>query len=230
MKTDSRYALVQRSLTGVALAGVLLGLWGGATPGSLPSGRSEPVIDAVTPDSAAEGTEVTLLGANFGPSVGALQGTSGVSFNGVWSTPRSWSDNSITVAVPPGAATGEVLVTVSGRQSAGVEFTVTGEGGTGPAVPPLPRLTLESDLSSVSEPSGTATLTVSVPIFREHGDKGRRLQGVSRVADLAEGCALGDGDTDGGGRRDRGGGRDSGDQSHAWRSVDRHGDADDRGQ
>ena len=134
MKTDSRYALVQRSLTGVALAGVLLGLWGGATPGSLSSGRSEPVIDAVTPDSAAEGTEVTLLGANFGPSVGALQGTSGVSFNGVWSTPRSWSDNSITVAVPPGAATGEVVVTVSGRQSAGVEFTVTGGGGTGPAI------------------------------------------------------------------------------------------------
>ena len=134
MTSRDRHSTIQRILAVGILPALLLGLWGGATPGSLPSGRSEPVIDAVTPDSAAEGTEVTLLGANFGPSVGALQGTSGVSFNGVWSTPRSWSDNSITVAVPPGAGTGEVVVTVSGRQSAGVEFTVTGEGGTGPAI------------------------------------------------------------------------------------------------
>ncbi len=134
MKTESRIALVQRSLTGVALAGVLLALWSAATPGPLPSGASEPVIDSVRPDSAAEGTVVRLLGANFGPPVGAMLGTSGVSFNGVWSTPRSWSDTEIRVAVPPGAGTGEVVVTVSGRPSAGVEFRVTGEGGSGPAI------------------------------------------------------------------------------------------------
>ena len=134
MKTADRRSHFQRSLTVVALSGVLLALWGAATPSSLPSGTSEPMIDSVTPDSAAEGTVVTISGTNFGPSVGAVQGTSGVSFNGVGSTPARWSDSSITVTVPPGAQTGEVVVTVGGRPSAGVEFTVTGAGGPGPAI------------------------------------------------------------------------------------------------
>ena len=107
MKTDDRRLHSQRSLTGVVLAALLLALWGGAAPGSLPSGSTEPVIESVTPASGAEGTVVTILGANFGPSVGAVQGTSGVSFNGVWSTANSWSDTGIQVPVPPGAATGE---------------------------------------------------------------------------------------------------------------------------
>ena len=150
MKTDSRFALVQRSLAGVVLAGVLLGMWGGATPGSPPAGSTEPVIDSVTPDSAAEGAVVTIRGANFGPSVGAVQGTSGVSFNGVWSTPSSWSERSITVAVPPGAETGEVVVTVSGRPSAGGEFTVTGEGASGPAIGTVsPALGLEGTMVTI---------------------------------------------------------------------------------
>ena len=134
MKTDDRYSQFQRSLAGVVLAALLLALWGAATPGSLPSGSTEPVIDSVTPASGEEGTLVTIRGANFGPSVGAVQGTSGVSFNGVWSTPSNWSDGEIRVAVPPGASTGEVVVTVSSQASAGVEFTVTGMGGPGPAI------------------------------------------------------------------------------------------------
>ena len=134
MKTDDRYSRIQRSLAGVVLAALLLALWGAATPGSLPSGSTEPVIDSVTPASGEEGTLVTIRGANFGPSVGAVQGTSGVSFNGVWSTPSNWSDGEIRVAVPPGASTGEVVVTVSSQASAGVEFTVTGMGGPGPAI------------------------------------------------------------------------------------------------
>ena len=134
MTTRHQHSYFQRSLAGGILAALLLALWGGAAPGSLPSGSTEPVIDSVTPDSAAEGAVVTIRGANFGPSVGAVQGTSGVNFNGVWSTPRRWSDGKIQVAVPPGASTGEVLVTVSSQQSAGVEFSVTGTGGSGPAI------------------------------------------------------------------------------------------------
>ena len=38
---------------------------------------------------------VTITGENFGPSIGAVQGTSGVSFNGVWATASSWSDAEI---------------------------------------------------------------------------------------------------------------------------------------
>ena len=105
-----------------------------ATHNILQAESTEPAIDSLTPDSAAEGTVVTIRGGNFGSSVGAMQGTSGVSFNGVWSTPSSWSDREIRVSVPPGATTGSVVVTVSGQPSAGVEFTVTGTGGSGPAI------------------------------------------------------------------------------------------------
>ena len=134
MKSDDRRPHARRRLAGVVLAGVLLAWWGAATHGSLPSGSTEPAIDSVTPGSAAEETVVTITGENFGPSIGAVQGTSGVSFNGVWATASSWSDAEIRVAVPPGAATGEVAVTVSGQASNGVEFTVTGTGGSGPAI------------------------------------------------------------------------------------------------
>ena len=76
---------------------VLPALWGAATHGSLPSDSTEPAIDSLTPESGPEGTVVTIGGSNFGPSIGALQGTIGVSFNGVWSTPTSWSDEEIGV-------------------------------------------------------------------------------------------------------------------------------------
>ena len=134
MKTDDRRPLFRRSLAGVVLAAVLLALWGAATHGSLPSGSTEPAIASLTPESGPEGTVVTIGGSNFGPSIGAVQGTSGVSFNGVWATPSSWSDREIQVLVPPGAATGPVVVTVGGQPSARVEFTVTGTGGSGPAI------------------------------------------------------------------------------------------------
>ena len=134
MKNDGRRPRFRRGLAGVVLAGVLLALWGASTYGSLPSDTSEPTIESVTPESGPEGMVVTIEGANFGLWVGAVQGTSGVSFNGVWSTPSSWSDSAITVAVPPGAATGKVVVTVSGQASEGVEFSVTGEGVSSPAI------------------------------------------------------------------------------------------------
>ena len=134
MKTDDRRPLFRRSLAGVVLAAVLLALWGAATHGSLPSGSTEPAIASLTPESGPEGMVVTIGGSNFGPSIGAVQGTSGVSFNGAWATPSSWSDTEIRVPVPPGAATGEVVVTVSSQPSAGIEFTVTGTGGSGPAI------------------------------------------------------------------------------------------------
>ena len=150
MTTDDRYSHSQRSLAGVVLAALLLALWGGAAPGSPPSGSTDPAIDAVTPASGPEGTVVTISGENFGLSVGALQGTSGVSFNGVWSTARSWSDTGIQVAVPPGAATGPVVVTVSGEASSGVEFEVTGPGGSGPSIGAVsPMLGLEGTMVTI---------------------------------------------------------------------------------
>ena len=162
MKTDDRRPLFRRSLAGVVLAAVLLALWGAATHGSLPSGSTEPAIASLTPESGPEGMVVTIGGSNFGPSIGAVQGTSGVSFNGVWATPSSWSDTEIRVAVPPGAATGPVVVTVSSQPSNGVGFTVTGTGGSGPAI---------GTVSPVLGPEGTV-VTVRGANFGPTADMG----------------------------------------------------------
>jgi len=83
-----------------------------------------PSINTLTPNSGTVGTSVTIAGANFG----ATQGTSTVTFNGIATTPTSWSTTSIAAPVPNGATTGNVIVTVSGVASNGVSFTVTSPG------------------------------------------------------------------------------------------------------
>ena len=79
-----------------------------------------PQISNLTPISGAVGTPVTIAGTNFG----ATPGTSTVTFNGTTATPSSWSASSVTVAVPPGATTGNVVVTVGGVSSNSATFTV----------------------------------------------------------------------------------------------------------
>src|SRR5258708_263703 len=80
-----------------------------------------PSISSLNPTSGVIGASVTIGGANFG----ATQGTSTVKFNGIAAAPTSWSATSIVVAVPAGATTGNVVVTVGGAASNGVNFTVT---------------------------------------------------------------------------------------------------------
>ena len=84
--------------------------------------QSSPSITAVSPTSASIGTSVTVSGTSFG----ATQGSSTVTFNGVTATPISWGDTTITVPVPSGAATGNLIVTVSANSSNPVWFTVPG--------------------------------------------------------------------------------------------------------
>jgi len=79
-----------------------------------------PSIMTLAPTSGPVGMSVTITGANFG----AAQGTSTVSFNGTIATPTGWSATSIVAAVPSGATTGNVVVTVAGVASNGVSFTV----------------------------------------------------------------------------------------------------------
>ncbi len=79
-----------------------------------------PSISSLFPASAAVGAPVTITGTNFG----AAQGASTVTFNGVAGSPSNWSATSITVSVPAGATTGNVVVTVSGVSSVGAPFTV----------------------------------------------------------------------------------------------------------
>jgi len=85
-----------------------------------------PSIATLTPNSGTVGTSVTIAGANFG----ATQGTSTVTFNGIATTPTSWSPTSIAALVPNGATTGNVVVTVNAAASNGVTFTVTSPGPT----------------------------------------------------------------------------------------------------
>jgi hypothetical protein len=77
-------------------------------------------ITSLSPTSGEIGTPVTITGTGFGTS----QGTSTVTFNGTNATPSSWTASSIVAAVPPGATTGPVVVTVGGIPSNGVTFTV----------------------------------------------------------------------------------------------------------
>jgi RHS repeat-associated protein len=81
-----------------------------------------PAISGLSPNSGDPGSVVTITGTNFGTS----QGTGGVTFNGLAAAVSSWSDRSLTVFVPNGATTGNVVVTTSaGLTSNGLSFTVT---------------------------------------------------------------------------------------------------------
>ncbi|MGD1102648.1 MAG: IPT/TIG domain-containing protein, partial [Terriglobia bacterium] len=77
-------------------------------------------ITNITPTAGSAGTPVTITGTNFGPT----QGASTVTFNGTMASPTSWNDTSIVVPVPAAAASGDVVVTVGGVASNGVNFTV----------------------------------------------------------------------------------------------------------
>ena len=83
-------------------------------------GTSAPSITSLNPNSGPVGTSVTITGTNFG----ATQGTSTVTFNGTAGTPTAWSGTSITVPVPSGATTGNIIVTVGGVASNGVNFAL----------------------------------------------------------------------------------------------------------
>ncbi len=81
-----------------------------------------PNITSITPNPAALGTSVTITGSNFGAS--QVSGST-VSFNGTNAgTASSWSATSITLAVPSGATTGGVVVTVGGVASSSWSLTV----------------------------------------------------------------------------------------------------------
>jgi IPT/TIG domain-containing protein len=78
-----------------------------------------PSIASVLPTSGSVGTLVTITGTNLG----ATQGNSTVLFAGVPGTPGAWSATSFVVAVPSGAFTGPLTISINGS-TAGVAFTV----------------------------------------------------------------------------------------------------------
>jgi len=78
------------------------------------------VITALSPVFGPVGTDVTISGLGFGTTPGT------VAFNGVAATTiTSWGAASIVAAVPTGAGTGNIVVTVGGVSSNGITFTTT---------------------------------------------------------------------------------------------------------
>ena len=79
-----------------------------------------PSIIRLSPTSGYFGTPVTITGRHFG----ATQGPSFVTFNGMLANATSWSDTSIVVTVPPGASSGNLVVTVSQDSTNNAYFTI----------------------------------------------------------------------------------------------------------
>jgi hypothetical protein len=125
-------------------------------------GSTSPTISSLNPASGPVGTSVTIAGANFGAS----QGTSTVTFNGAAATPTAWSATSITVPVPTGATTGNVVVTVSGVASNGVTFTVT---------VPAPTITT---LNPNSGPVGTSVVITGANFGASQGSSTVKFNGI----------------------------------------------------
>ena len=92
----------------------------GANPNS-PSGSPTPAITSISPTSGRVGAPVTIAGISFG----STQGSSAVMFGSAVAPVGSWTLNTITVTVPSGAATGNVVVSVGGLTSNSLPFTVT---------------------------------------------------------------------------------------------------------
>ena len=97
----------------------------------------DPAITLLNPDHGAIGDSVVITGTTFE----AAQGTGGVTFNGVPATVTAWSDTSITVTVPVGATTGDVVVTnnTGDASAAGSTWTLDPPppAATGGAIPLL---------------------------------------------------------------------------------------------
>ena len=97
------------------------------TVGSIPSNNNfsfafyHPVLTSVSPSTAQVGGTVVVTGSGFGS---AEYWGGGVSFNGIDGSVASWSDTSITVALPTGATSGPLVVRVGGVPSNSLTFTV----------------------------------------------------------------------------------------------------------
>jgi uncharacterized protein (TIGR03437 family) len=88
---------------------------------TLTIGCAGPTITSIAPVRGPVGTVVTINGSGFGVQADART----VTFNGVTATAITYvSDSQITAAVPANASTGDVIVTVNGTASNGVNFEV----------------------------------------------------------------------------------------------------------
>jgi YD repeat-containing protein len=126
---------------------VVVSQGGFSSPGVTFTVVGAPSIASLSPSTGAPGTSVIIGGANFG----ATQGSSVVRFNGVAATTiTSWSAGSITAIVPAAVSSGPVVVTVSGQNSNGQQFTAVTAG------------TLSGSVNKVSDGTGISGALIEV--------------------------------------------------------------------
>jgi IPT/TIG domain len=92
--------------------------------GNITMGAGGARLIRLSPNSGLVGSSFTITGANFGPA----QGTSTITLNNVPFDVEHvtfWSNNAITVVVPSGATSGNVVVIVGNLASNALFFTVT---------------------------------------------------------------------------------------------------------
>ncbi|MHB8896153.1 MAG: beta strand repeat-containing protein, partial [Candidatus Geothermincolia bacterium] len=125
--TDSTHSIVSISIApGAALGARDVNVVTGAqVPVSFNGGfivtAHAPVLSEISPGSFAAGAQVTLSG-NY---LGVEQGASYVSFGNMRASEYvSWTDDSIVMKVPAGAASGKVSVTNEGGTSNSLDYTV----------------------------------------------------------------------------------------------------------
>ena len=87
----------------------------------------QPVLDSISPDNGAVGSQVTFTGSGFGDGTGpddrvVFRAADG---NPITATTSSWSDTTIVATVPAGAVDGYIGVVRDGNTSNGKYFFVT---------------------------------------------------------------------------------------------------------
>jgi RHS repeat-associated protein len=135
---------------------------GGTGSNSVSFTVTNPAISTLSTNSAPVEQEITINGGNFGSS----EGSSTVMFNGVQGFPTVWSATSLTVPVPTGATTGNIVVTVNGIASSGVAFMVVPApqaGGVG---------LVQGNYSNAAQCDGlgSTVLIVPFPLLQNSGD------------------------------------------------------------
>jgi RHS repeat-associated protein len=106
--------------SGATTGNVVVNVGGTNSNGSSFTVVAAPSITSLSITTGAVGATVVITGTSFGNT----QGSGTVKFNGTTATVTGWSAMSITVTVPSGATTGNVVVFASGVNSNGKSFTV----------------------------------------------------------------------------------------------------------
>jgi hypothetical protein len=143
---------VTANVPATATTGNVVVTAGGVASNGVAFAITGPTITGLSSLVGAVGDSVTLYGFNFG----STQASSTVTFNGIPATPTNWTNMSIVVPVPTGAATGPINLTVSGAQTSSAVFTV----GSPDTLTGL-SITSPSNGATVATPYAVVTGTIS---------------------------------------------------------------------